>query len=219
MVTYHDVYAPSTGKVSKFAVELGDELTKGSNLGKIQPKNFKAVGSINPLDRYRLMDGNLEAEITIDGGPEPFTCKSVTVGDVASENADSDSADQETDPSMGQMGSEGESSSESGSEISCDVPSNVIVFDGLSMRMAIDAGSAQDVLTVPVTAVRGLVGQGAVWQLNENGEEVRTEVELGVTDGKVVEIVSGLDADTEVLRYVPGTNPVPDEELEMEIYP
>lgn len=218
-VTYHDVYAPTTGKVGKFAIELNDEITKGSALATVQPQNFKAVGTISPLDRYRLMDGTLEAEITIDGGPEPFTCKGLNVGDVAMDTVDSASPDQDSDPWANQMSAEGQPENASGSEISCDVPKGIVVFDGLSMRMAIDAGSAEQVLTVPVTAVRGLVGQGAVWRLNENGEQIRTAVELGVTDGKIIEVKSGLDAGAEVLRYVPGTNPVPDDGQGMEIYP
>lgn len=106
--------------------------------------------------------------------------------------------------------------SDSSSEISCVVPTETVVFDGLNMTMEIDAGSAEDVLTVPVSAVRGLVGQGAVWKLDENGKEIRTEVELGVTDGKVIEVISGLKDETEVLRFVPGSTPSPEDMMGME---
>ncbi|MGP9783949.1 efflux RND transporter periplasmic adaptor subunit [Glutamicibacter sp. AOP12-B1-11] len=219
VVTYHDVYAPATGKVGKFAIELDDEVTKGADLAKVQPQHFKAVGAISPLDRYRLMDGTLEATITIEGGPEPFTCKDLSVGDTASATVDADSPEQELDPGMGPISAEGQGSSASGSEISCDVPAETVVFDGLSMAMDIEAGTAEEVLTVPVTAVRGLVGSGAVWLLDENGKEIRTEVQLGVTDGKVVEVASGLEAGAEVLRYVPGSAPEPAEGPGMEMYP
>lgn len=223
VVAYHDVRATATGKVGKFAIELNDEVTKGAALGKVHPQNFKAVGTINPLDRYRLMEGAREAEITIDGGPEPFVCKNLSVADSASESIDqeqgSEAANEETITGLGSEPGQEQPGGASGSEISCVVPEDVVVFDGLSMRMDIDAGSAENVLTVPVTAVRGLVGQGAIWVLNDKGKEIRTEVELGVTDGKVVEVVSGVKSGAEVLRYVPGSNPVPETEPGMEFYP
>lgn len=223
VVAYHDVRATATGKVGKFAIELNDEVTKGTALGKVQPQNFKAVGTINPLDRYRLMEGAREAEITIDGGPEPFDCKNLSVADSASETVDqeqgSEAANEEIITGLGSEPGQEQPGGASGSEISCVVPEDVVVFDGLSMRMSIDAGSAENVLTVPVTAVRGLVGQGTIWVLNDEGREIRTEVELGVTDGKVVEVVSGVKSGAEVLRYVPGSNPVPEAEPGMEFYP
>ncbi len=218
VVTYHDVLSPSAGKVGKFAIELSAEVAKGDELAKIQPQNFKAVAAINPLDRYRLMEGTLEAEITIESGPEPFDCKNLSVEDTATQSITAESSTQEFDPGLTDV--EGQGANEtSGNEISCDVPDDVVVFDGLVMNMAVDAGSAEDVLTVPVTSVRGQVGQGTVWVLNDEGKEIRTEVELGVTDGKIIEVRSGLKADTEVLRYVPGSNPVPEEEPGMEYYP
>ncbi|PRB72796.1 efflux RND transporter periplasmic adaptor subunit [Arthrobacter sp. MYb213] len=222
VVSYRDIYAPATGKVTKFDIELNDEVTKGADLAKVQPQNFTAVGTINPLDRYRLTDSTLEATVTIDGGPEPFTCKNLRVGDTSAPSSDS-SKDQDSDAGMETMSGQSQTENSSGSEISCEVPADIVVFDGLTMNMDIEAGSAENVLTVPVSTVRGLVGQGAVWRLDENGKEIRTEVELGVTDGKIIEVISGLKAESEVLRYVPGSDPVPDqefdEEMGMEIYP
>ncbi|WP_404290604.1 efflux RND transporter periplasmic adaptor subunit [Glutamicibacter arilaitensis] len=221
-VSYRDIYAPATGKVTKFDIELNDEVTKGADLANVQPQNFIAVGTINPLDRYRLTDSTLEATVTIDGGPEPFTCKNLRVGDTSAPSSDS-SKDQDPDAGMETMNGQSQTETSSGSEISCEVPADVVVFDGLTMNMDIEAGSAENVLTVPVSAVRGLVGQGAVWRLDENSKEIRTEVELGVTDGKIIEVISGLKAESEVLRYVPGSDPVPDQEFDedmgMEIYP
>lgn len=216
-ISYHDVYAPVTGKVGKFDFKIGDDVEKGANLGTIQPQGFHAVGTIKALDRYRIMDETLEATVSIEGGPEPFTCINLSIGDSATENAASESV--EDDSTMDIPSGEEPSEPSSGSEITCDVPEDVVVFDGLDMNMDIDAGSAEDVLTVPVTSVRGLVGKGAVWQLNDEGKEIRTEVELGVTDGKVIEVRSGLRADVEVLRYVPGSAPAPEMEPGMEIYP
>lgn len=216
-VSYQDVYAPATGKVGKFDFKIGDDVEKSANLSSVQPQTFHAVGTIKALDRYRIMDETLDATVSIEGGPEPFTCVNLNVGDSASETTTTETSEDNSE--VADPAAQGQDESSSGSEITCDVPQDVVVFDGLDMNMDIDAGSAEDVLTVPVTAVRGLVGKGAVWILDDEGKEIRTEVELGVTDGKVVEIRSGLKADVEVLRYVPGSAPAPDTEPGMEIYP
>lgn len=54
---------------------------------------------------------------------------------------------------MGSSDDGGQPGGGSGSEISCDVPEDGVVFEGLSMCMDIGAGSAENVLTVPATAV------------------------------------------------------------------
>ncbi|TAP27013.1 hypothetical protein [Arthrobacter sp. S41] len=216
-VSYHDVYAPAAGKIAAMDFKIGDDVEKGANLGTVQPQGFHAVGTIKALDRYRIMNETLEATVSITGGPEPFTCGNLNIGDSASKNAAPESTEEDAETNIPSDDSQSEPNS--GSEISCDIPEDVVVLDGLDMTMEIDAGSAENVLTVPVTSVRGLVGKGAVWRLNDEGKEVRTEVELGVTDGKVVEVRSGLKADAEVLRYVPGSAPAPEVEPGMEIYP
>jgi len=216
-VSYHDVYAPATGKIGKFEIEIGDDVEKGASLATVQPQGFHAVGTIKALDRYRIMDETLEATVSIEGGPEPFTCKNLSIGDSASKNVEPETPGEDAEMADPAVDAQGESSS--GSEISCDVPEDVVVFDGLDMNMDVNAGSADDVLTVPVTSVRGLVGKGAVWILNGEGKEIRTEVELGITDGKVVEVRSGLKADAEVLRYVPGSAPAVEMDPGMEIIP
>lgn len=197
--TYTNVLAPVSGKVGGFAVEVGDEVTKRATLASVQPPTFKAVGAITPLDRYRLLDRPDRATVTIKGGPKPFTCRHLAVGDAAATTT------QPADPEMGPMAGEG-GGSEAASSITCRVPGKVTVFDGLNMSMEIKAGSAQDVLVVPVTAVRGLLGTGSVWVLGADGTEQERQIRLGVTDGKVVEVRAGLKAGDTVLRYVPGSN-------------
>lgn len=197
--TYTNVVAPVGGKVSSFAVEVGDPVTKGATMASVQPRTFKAVGSITPLDRYRLIDRPGKATVTIKGGPKPFTCKRLAIGDAAAATAP---ASPEEGGGMGEAGG-----GDSASSITCRVPRKVTVFDGLSMSMEIKAGSAKDVLVVPVTSVRGLLGTGSVWVLGEDGLEAERQVKLGVTDGKLVEVKNGLKAGDTVLRFVPGSTP------------
>lgn len=203
--TYTTVYAPVGGKVSDFALDIGDPVSKGTAIASVQPRTFKAVGSITPLDRYRLIDRPDKARVSIRGGPKPFQCTQLAVGDAAAASAA---------PSSPEGGPEGEGGgSETASSITCRVPGKVTVFDGLEMTMEIKAGTAADVLVVPVTAVRGLLGTGSVWVIGEDGLESERQVRLGITDGKVVEVKTGLNAGDTVLRYVPGSSaPEPGED-------
>lgn len=198
--TYATVVAPVGGRVSGLAVELNAPVTKGLSIASVQPNTFKAVGNITPLDRYRLLSKPYKARVTIKGGPKPFNCLRLAIGDAAAAAAPAG-------PEEGGMGMGEEGGGDAASTITCRVPGKVTVFDGLAMSMEIPAGAAQGVLVVPVTGVRGLLGTGTVWVLGDDGLETERQVRLGVTDGKVVEVRSGLKAGDNVLRYVPGSTP------------
>lgn len=200
---YYTVVATEAGKAS-FAKALGDEVSKGDAVGSIHLQTYKASGTISPVDQYRLSDKPSKATVTITGGPAPFTCLDLSVGDTVASNTSSGSEGNGSagfDPNVGP--SEGGDSESGGAAITCRVPDDVKVFDGLDMTMAIDAGRAEDVLVVPVTAVRGLVGKGTVWVV-DGGKPTPTAVTLGLSDGKVVEIKKGLKEVDEILEFVPG---------------
>lgn len=203
--TYATVVAPVDGKVSALAVDINDPVTKGLAIASVQPNTFKAVGNVTPLDRYRLLSKPHRARVTIKGGPKPFNCLHLAIGDAAAAAAPAG-------PEEGGMGmGEGGGGGDAATTITCRVPGKVTVFDGLTMSMEIPAGAAKGVLVVPVTGVRGLLGTGTVWVLGDDGLETERQVQLGVTDGKVVEVRSGLKAGDNVLRYVPGSTPEPGE--------
>lgn len=213
--SYTDVYAPVSGKVSSFAVDVGDPITKDAAIASVQPDTFKAVGTITPLDRYRLIDRPDKARVSIKGGPKPFTCRTLTIGDAASATQD---APENGGDGMAPGAGPDAGGSQAASQVTCRVPRRVTVFDGLNMSMEINAGTAKDVLVLPVTAVRGLLTTGTVWVLGDDGIQSQRAVTLGVTDGKVIEVGSGLKAGDTVLRYVPGSasEPGQPEQMQME---
>ena len=63
------------------------------------------------MDRYRLTERTQSAEISIEGGTEPFDCKNLSVADSASEaleaapgsELESDSTIQGIEPGMGSL--------------------------------------------------------------------------------------------------------------------
>lgn len=195
---YVNAVAPKDGKVAGFAKELDDPVAKGDSVATIRQSSFRATGSVSPLDLYRLVDMPRSATVTIEGGPAPFKC-----GDLSIDGATPDtSTDGEVDPAEEPEFQEGPSG-EGGEAISCRVPEDVRVFNGLSMTMTIDAGSAEDVLVVPVSSVRGLVDSGTVW-VTDDGEPVERKVKLGLSDGDFVEVKKGLKEGENILEFVPG---------------
>jgi multidrug efflux pump subunit AcrA (membrane-fusion protein) len=59
-------------------------------------------------------------------------------------------------------------------------------------------------LVVPVEAVAGGQGKGTVEVVKDDGTKQLVEVELGLTDGQVIEIRSGLTGEEKL--SVPGPN-------------
>lgn len=206
---YHNVLATKSGTVASFAKEIGDTVTKGDAVASIRQSSYRATGSILPVDQYRLLDLPKSATVTITGGPAPFKCRDLAIGDtIASEdNTGKGNGDPSLEEFPQEMGDEGGSGAEGGASISCRVPSDVKVFDGLEMNMSIDAGAVEGVLVVPVTAVRGLIDSGSVWVIGDEGEPVERKVGLGLSDGRVVEVKKGLKEGENVLEFVPGASP------------
>jgi len=63
---------------------------------------------------------------------------------------------------------------------------------GMAVRMQVITDQAADVLTIPTAAVKRSEGKSVVVIVDESGATKGATVELGKTDGKIVEVVSGL---------------------------
>ena len=86
----------------------------------------------------------------------------------------------------------------------CAIPSDQKVFAGLKVTMDVTAGEATDVLVVPVSAVEGRYQQGTVYLPSDDGTQTKAQVELGLTDGRVIEVKSGLSEGEEILEFTPS---------------
>lgn len=172
-----DVVAPEAGELSSFELVKGQPVSLGVEVAKLTPARFHIVGTVDPALLYRLVGAPTEAEVTIQGGPAPFTCSDLKV----------------------QVGEDGSTS------VVCAVPTDQQVFAGLKATLGVTAGSATDVLVVPTTAVQGGAGTGVVWVASaDGGDPEKREVQLGVTDGTLVEVVSGLEEGDSIRQFVPG---------------
>lgn len=196
------VVAPAAGTLTDFTTLVGASFQVGAPVGSVSPPSYTVTGNVPPEQLYRLIDRPSEASVAINGGPAPFTCTGLTITfDPATANA-----------------ADAGASTASGPTVSCVVPSDVVVFPGLSANMTIAGGVATDVLVVPITAVEGTASTGNIYFVLPDGTNEVREVVLGLNDGSMVEIVSGLEIGDTILQFVPGADASDEENLPENCY-
>lgn len=212
---YHSVIASEDGTVGDFSVEQGDTVSADTQVTELLKKTFTAKAPIKATDLYRVQGLPDTANIAIDEGPKPFDCTGLRLdqGPGAASGSSSTSEDESEGPGAEGAGDDGsaaegsEGGSGDGPQLICAIPDDVTVYNSLDLTMTIDAGEAKDVIVVPVTAVRGLTEKGSVWVTGDGGKSEEREVEIGLNDGSMVEVKSGLEEGEEIDEFVPGTEP------------
>lgn len=195
-VSYTEVTAPIAGVLSELPVLAGQSVAIGDTVGSVAPPSFSVSATLPAEQQYRLIHRPSEATVTVKGGPAPFTCTGLTITTPPATAADTAP---NTEPGTGGGGSA------STTTVRCAVPAGVTVFAGLSADLTISAGRAENVLTVPTTAVKGSAEKGVVYVPDEKGgDPAEVEVALGLTDGTSVEVTEGLKEGDSVLQFVPG---------------
>jgi multidrug efflux pump subunit AcrA (membrane-fusion protein) len=166
--TYTDVYAPVSGNVETLTVLIDQQVSVGETTATVNPGTFTVSGSIDAAQQYRLLAKPGSAVISVVGGPAPFTCPAVTLKSMASTTggAGAGAGGVSRGVPFASAGPLGGTPAEGGTPtgtISCPVPIGIEVFAGLGATMTVTAGQSADVVTVPLTAVRGTVTDGIVW--------------------------------------------------------
>ncbi|RJU02911.1 biotin/lipoyl-binding protein [Arthrobacter frigidicola] len=207
---YFDITAPVSGTLASFPPLIGEGVSIGQSLGSVSPGTYHVAGTLTAAQQFRLLDRPSSAVITIAGGSAPFTCKDPQIGDPEPEAGGTPPASERT-AMAGPMGGEGlpaagDDGSAPAGELTCGIPAEVPSFAGLSASINLSAGVAENVMTVPTTAVQGSIAEGIVWVLGAEGAQEEREVELGLNDGSTVEILSGLTEGENVLEFVPGVD-------------
>ncbi len=182
--------APISGTLTSFQLLVGQQVGLGDALAQIAPPTFSVTATLEPAQQYRLLQQPTEAEVAITGGPAPFTCTGLTITAAL--------------PGSGSgNGGDGQGTA-SGPTVRCAVPSDVRVFSGLTAKVTIAGGIAENVLVLPATAVEGASGNGVVYLVKPDGSTEATPVTLGLSDGINVEITGGVAEGDLVLQFVPG---------------
>ncbi|WP_371152629.1 hypothetical protein [Buchananella felis] len=206
---YRTIYANANGKV-KYSVLQNQEVAVGTAVASISPGTLSIEAALSPAQRYSLTAVPDSATVTVTPGPGPFECHNIKL--VNSEQSAPAGGGQQQPGQEAPGGAGGTTSSSA--KLTCPVPGDITLYPGLSAKVAIHTGDADGVITIPTTAVKGDYQRGTVWKMGPDGRAKPTEVELGLTDGFLVEIKSGLAAGDEVLEFVPGT----EEELDPSKY-
>jgi macrolide-specific efflux system membrane fusion protein len=182
------IVAGAAGVLSSFSVLVGQVVGIGDVVGQVAPQTFNVTATIAPEQLYRLTEQPTEAQVSVQGGPAPFTCAGLKI----------------VTPLPGSGGDDGGEGEGTGTTVRCSVPGDVRVFPGLVADLTIAGGIAENVLTVPMTAVQGAADTGIVFAVLEDGSYEERPVTLGLNDGINVEIVDGLTEGELVLQFVPG---------------
>lgn len=187
VLTLWNVRAPATGTLTGFTLLPGQGVDLAGETGAVQPPQHLVQASVGASEQYRLTTQPESATITIDSGPAPFECTDVAIRQPSGEEAATGST----------------------ATLTCAVPADVRVFVGLSATIELAAGSVDDVLLLPTTAVLGSADAGLVYLPSASadgtpGEPEEVPVELGISDGTVVEVRAGLAEGDAVLQFVPG---------------
>jgi multidrug efflux pump subunit AcrA (membrane-fusion protein) len=197
------VPAPAAGKLTSLDVLVDQVVAVGDKVGAVSPGTLSVSAALSQADQFRLLAPPATAQVEVQGGPAPFACTGLMLGTPAGDTTgtpdDGSGGAQPTAPGAA-----------AGTTARCAVPAGVTVFPGMAATMRIEAGVAENVLVVPITAVQGSVQQGNVWIVGADGRQEERPVVLGLTDGEQVEVREGLGEGDQVLQFVP----VPDDTVE-----
>jgi len=174
----------------------------GDVVGQVAPPSFNVSATLAPEQQYRLLDKPTEAQVTVTGGPAPFTCSGLTI--TAPLAGSSSGSGDGTGDAGGGAGGAGGSGGGGGATVRCTVPADIVVFSGLTAKMTIAGGVADNVLVIPMTAVQGAATSGVVYVVADDGSTTERTVSLGINDGVNVEVTDGLKEGELILQFVPG---------------
>jgi hypothetical protein len=150
--------------------------------------------------------------VQIQNGPGPFACD--VMGTIAALPAGTIPEPPPAEPDPNATGAPPATSNDppvtntpsaaTGIRLVCAAPTDVKLINGAGATLEVITATTTNALVLPVEAVAGSQGKGQVDVMQPDGTRKTVEVELGLTDGKVIEIKSGLTGDETVA--VPGPN-------------
>ncbi|UVS81262.1 efflux RND transporter periplasmic adaptor subunit [Actinokineospora sp. UTMC 2448] len=188
-------------------------VVKGTPIVSVRHGGYAVAADIDGKQAYAIANGLKAVRAQIEGGPGPFAC--ATLGTIAAlppgtvpepPEPTAPPVDPTAPPTMAgppkDVEPQPEPSEPTGMRLVCTAPSGTTLINGAPATVEVVTAEAKNVLVAPVEAVAGTQGKGQVDVIGPDGERVTTPVQLGLTDGKVVEIKSGLEGD-ETLA-VPG---------------
>lgn len=191
-----------------FAGRLVDDrskVTAGMPVVSAKRIGYGLVADIDSSQAYQISDSLTTVQAQIKNGPGPFACK--VLGTIAAlpagtvpipEPSVDPSADPSAPPVVVEPRQQVQPSDPTGMRLVCTASSGVKLINGASATIEVVTARAKNALVLPVEAVAGGQGKGKVDVVGPDGTRETRDVVLGLSDGKVVQIKSGLTGDETV---------------------
>ncbi|GAA3449797.1 efflux RND transporter periplasmic adaptor subunit [Dactylosporangium matsuzakiense] len=200
-----------------FAGRLVDDrskVTAGMPIVSARQTGYGIVADIDGTQAYQVSDQLQSVQAQIKSGPGPFPCTvlgtlaALPSGTIPEPKAPavnpSSSAPPVAQPTQGQPQQPSEAT---GMRLVCVGPADAKLINGAAATVEIITAKVTGALVLPVEAVAGSQGKGKVEVIKDDQTREIRDVVLGLTDGKVIEIKSGLtEAETVA---IPGPS-IPD---------
>ncbi|MBP2325387.1 hypothetical protein JOF56_005772 [Kibdelosporangium banguiense] len=203
-----------------FAGRLVDDkatVTAGMPVVSAKYVGYGITADIKGEQAYKMSETLSSIMAQIKNGPGPFPCAVLgtiaalpagTIPEPPPETPQPPASGQPTPPPAAETPKKDEQkqqpSEATGMRLVCTAPSDVKLINGAEATVEVITEKVANVLVLPVEAVAGGQGKGKVDVMSPDGTRKTTDVVLGLTDGKVVQIKSGLTGDETVA--VPGPN-------------
>jgi multidrug efflux pump subunit AcrA (membrane-fusion protein) len=161
---------------------------------------YGIVADIEGSAAYQISDAMESVQAQIKNGPGPFPC--TVLGTIAALPAGTipeppaPSAPPSGAPvTGGPQQNTSDPSEATGLRLVCLAPAGTRLINGADATVEVITQHADNVLVLPVEAVAGSQGKGKVDVVRPDQTRETRDVELGLSDGKVIEIKSGLTGD------------------------
>jgi hypothetical protein len=220
--TPHYVEVPAGAVFAGRLVDDRSTVTAGMPIVSARLAGYGLVADIDGASAYQITDGLSSVQAQIKNGPGPFAC--TVLGTIAALPAGTVPAPPPAAPpsgapagldpariaaaagSGGTGGTDqgGQQSEATGMRLVCTPPADVKLINGATATVEVVTAKATNALVLPVEAVAGSQGHGKVDVVGPDQTRQTRDVELGLTDGRMVEIKSGLTGDETIA--VPGPN-------------
>jgi len=203
----HHVEVPAGATFAGRLVDDRATVTAGMPIVSAKHAGYGLVADIDGAQAYKIVDALADVRAQIKNGPGPFAC--AVLGTIAALPAGTVPDEPEPDPSASapprRLPGQPQTPSEpTGMRLVCVPPADVKLINGVSATVEVVTAKASNVLVLPVEAVAGRQGAGKVDVVRPDGSRETRDVVLGLSDGKVIEIRSGLTGDETIA--VPGPN-------------
>ncbi|MDW5324923.1 efflux RND transporter periplasmic adaptor subunit [Plantactinospora sp. KLBMP9567] len=213
----HRIDVPAGAVFAGRLVDDRSNVAAGMPVVSAKRIGYGLVAEIDGAQAYQISDSLATVQAQIKNGPGPFACK--VLGTIAALPAGTIPDPPAPEPSTGPSAGPGappvvpvgpppdprqpvQPSEPTGMRVVCTAPSNVKLINGATATLEVVTARARNALVLPVEAVAGGQGRGKVDVVGPDGNRETRDVVLGLSDGKVVQITSGLTGDETVA--VPG---------------